>query len=77
MGGKKRQKLQLITLTIEYKDMFMIDLFISFFIGFALSSVIVMFLYKKLDVSYLLNTIKEDIANLQVSCSMILDKAKK
>lgn len=55
----------------------MIELLLSFAIGFSLSFLIIMFHYKKLDVSYLLTTIKEDINNLQVTANHLFEKQRK
>jgi len=55
----------------------MLELLLSFSIGFALSFLVIAFHYKKLDVSYLLTTIKEDVNNLHVTVSQLLDRPKK
>ena len=54
-----------------------IPLLLSFAVGFTLSYIMVMIHYKMLDLSYILTTIKEDIINLHVSVSNLLEKAKK
>lgn len=54
-----------------------LEILVSFTIGFALSYIIVMFNYKRLDLAYILATMKEDMINLHVNMSHILDEVKK
>ena len=55
----------------------MVEILFYFTCGFLLSASVVIFYYIKHDFSFLLNIIKEDIANIQITVSNVLDKMKK
>ena len=76
MDGKKPRVLQRTILTTEYKDMFMLEMLISFFMGSIFTAIVLVCYYRAFDLQYLLNTIKEDVTNLHVNVAHLLDKTK-
>jgi hypothetical protein len=54
----------------------MLEILISFLLGSIFTSIIMMFYYKALDISYTLNTIKEDVNNVQVTVHHLFESTK-
>lgn len=54
----------------------MLEILISFLLGSIFTAILLVFYYKALDLSYILNTIKEDVNSVQVTVHHLFEKIK-